>query len=144
MSRPGRARPMHAGLRLAAENRAFLVSGMIWLLVAAALLAWNGTLLSDGATRPAELHVFTAGFVLSVIYGLAAHMLPRFTGNSMRGGASSWLQLVLLQAGLVLFIAGFAVHDGRLALTGALLLASTTIIFVWRMWPVLWPHGKKG
>jgi hypothetical protein len=135
-----RAPPLHAGLALAAENRAFMAAGMLWLLVSAAVLAWNGTLLIGGAARPAALHVFTVGFVLSLIYGLAAHMLPRFTGNPVGRRAWSWVQFVLLESGLLLFVAGFSAAVHAAALAGAVLLWLSTVLFALRMWPVLWPR----
>ena len=38
------------------------------------------------ATRRVALHVFAPGLVAFCIYGLAEHMLPRFTGRPVRNG----------------------------------------------------------
>ena len=64
--------------------------------------------------------------------GLFAHLLPRFTGRPIRGGAWSVAQLACINAGLALFALGLP------GVGGALLWLSLALFSV-RLWPVLRP-----
>ena len=139
-----RASPRHAGMLLSTDNRAFIVAAMIHLMLAGSWLLAHGTLLADGALRPIGAHLFGAGFVLSLIYGLGAHMLPRFTGNPIRMGASPWVQWSALHAGLALFVLGIWLTEARVAFGGGALMWTSFIIFAARLWPVLWPRTGAG
>ena len=134
-----RASPRHAGMLLSTDNRAFIVAAMVYLMLSGAWLLRSGALLTEGALRPVGAHLFTAGFVLSLIYGLGAHMLPRFTGNPIRMGAWPWAQFVALHAGIIVFCAGFALPGGRATLAGGVLMWLSLVIYAWRVGPVLWP-----
>ena len=102
-------------------------------------LLGSGALLTEGALRPVGAHLFTAGFVLSLIYGLGAHMLPRFTGNPIRMGAWPWAQFLALHAGIIVFCAGIALPGVHATLAGGILMWLSLLIYAWRVGPVLWP-----
>ena len=137
-----RASPRHAGLMLSTDNRAFIVGGMIHLMLSGGWLLSCGTLLADGHLRPVGVHLLGVGFVLSLIYGLAAHMLPRFTGNPIRAGVLPWVQWCTLQAGLAGFVVGTWLPDARVAFAGGALTGLSFVIFASRLWPVLWPRSS--
>jgi len=134
-----RASPRHAGMLLSADNRAFIVAAMVYLMLSGAWFLGSGALLGDGALRPVGMHLFGAGFVLSLIYGLGAHMLPRFTGNPIRMGAWPRVQFLALHAGIIVFSAGFALSGGHATLAGGILMWLSLLIYAWRIRPVLWP-----
>lgn len=135
-----RASLRHAGMLLSADNRAFIAAAMIYLMLSGAWLLAQGSLVTGGALRPIGIHLFGAGFVLSLIYGLGSHMLPRFTGNPIRAGAWAWTQFFAIHAGIVVFSAGFALSSEHVALTGGILMWLSLSIYAWRVWPVLWPR----
>ncbi|MBI3918779.1 MAG: thioredoxin family protein [Betaproteobacteria bacterium] len=139
-----RASPRHAGMLLSTDNRAFIVAAMIHLILAGLWLLAVGALLAEGALRLVGVHVFGAGFMLSLIYGLGAHMLPRFTGNPIRMGALPWVQLSALHGGLAVFALGSWLPEASVGLAGGALVWSSFLIFAGRLWPVLWPRPDRG
>lgn len=129
----------HAGITLSVDNRWFASSAMLWLLAGALWLASQGTLTAEGPLRGVGLHLFTAGFVQSLIYGLGAHMLPRFTGRPIASGAVAWLQFGLHHGGLLMFLGGLSAGLPALAISGGLLGWVALAVFAARIMPLLWP-----
>ncbi|MDD5329381.1 MAG: hypothetical protein PHX38_05205 [Sulfuricella sp.] len=126
------------GMTFSRDNRWFIVAAQVYLMLAGLGLPINGSLLSDSASRPAFLHLFTLGFLLMMIYGLGGHMLPRFTGNPIREGAWPWLQMGLVHAGAASFVAGYFAGWHGLTVMGAILAWLSLATFAARVWPVLW------
>ncbi len=137
-----RASPRHAGMLLSTDNRAFIVSAMVYLMLAGGWLLAHGALLTGDALHPVGLHLFSAGFVVQLIYGVGAHMLPRFTGNPIVMGAWPWLQWACLNAGVALLAAGFIAFSTMAAVAGGALMWVSLAIFTVRVWPVLWPSAR--
>ncbi len=137
-----RSTPLHAGLLLSDDNRWFIGGAMLWLIASGAWMGIEGGLVTSDRLRPVGTHVFGAGFVLSLIYGLAAHMLPRFTGNPITSGAWAWAQFASLNAGVVLFIGGAAAGASWVLVSGGVLIWASLALHAWRVWPVLWPAGR--
>lgn len=133
----------HAGLTLSPDNRLFIVGAMVYLMLGGLGLAINGTLLTDGPARPVALHLITVGFMLMLIYGLAAHMLPRFTGNPILMGVWPWLQMVLVNVGLLAYSVGFLLGMYAVIIAGGGLIWLSLLVFTVRIWPVLWPASHK-
>ncbi len=133
----------HAGISLSTDNRYFAMASMIYLMLSGMGLIINGALLSDGPARPVALHLFTVGFVLSLIYALGAHMLPRFTGNPIRMGKWPWTQMGLLHFGLLGYVAGYLLELHAIIVTGGVFIWLSLFIFSLRIWPVLWPKGSN-
>ena len=123
--RPARA-ARHVGLLLGRDERLFVLSAVGWLAAAGLAMLHAGSLLAR-----APMHLF-GGFALCLIYALGAHMLPRFTGRPIRGGAWSVAQLACINAGLALFALG-------LPGVGGVLLWLSLALFSVRLWPVLRP-----
>lgn len=132
-------RMQQMGVTFSPDNRWFVLAAQAYLMLAGLGLLMNGSLLSDNAARPAFLHLFTLGFMLFMIYGLASHMLPRFTGNPIRAGAWPWLQMGLAHCGVIGYAAGYLAGRHTLIVVGAVLTWLSMTIFVFRVWPVLWP-----
>ena len=140
-----RASPRHAGMLLSADNRFFIVTAMAYLIVSGLWLLWRGALWADDAMRPIGIHLFGAGFVLLLIYGLGAHMLPRFTGNPIMAGAWPWVQYGCVNLGIILFIGGHWLAFRWAAVVGGVSMWLSLLIFALRIWRVLWRHdvGRK-
>ncbi|HXZ92966.1 MAG TPA: thioredoxin family protein [Burkholderiales bacterium] len=114
----------HVGMLLGRDERLFALSALGWLVVSGFAMLAEGSLL-----EPAPMHLY-GGFVLCLIYALGAHMLPRFTGRPIRGGAWSGAQLALANTGIALFALGAS-------LAGGALLWLSLALFTVRLWPVL-------
>lgn len=137
---PPRARssPLHAGMMLSRDNRWFIATAMLYLILSGAWILAQGALVSDNALRPVGVHLFTTGFVLNLIYGMAAHMLPRFTGNPIRMGAWPWVQYACINIGIVLFILGYWLGARIFAIAGGMLMWMSLLMFSLRVAPLLW------
>lgn len=128
----------HAGLSFSTDNRFFVLAAMGYLMLAGLGLAVNGVLLTDGPARPAALHLMTLGFLLFLIFGLGAHMLPRFTGNPIRMGAWPWVQMALAHAGVAGYTIGYLAGWHGAVIFGAACAWLALLVFAIRVWPVLW------
>lgn len=126
------------GFSFSRDNRGFILAAQVYLILAGLGLLIDGSLLSDGPSRPAFLHLFTQGFLMMMIYGLGAHMLPRFTGNPIRMGAWPWLQMAAAHGGVIAFAAGYLAGWHDLTVVGAALAWLGLALFAFRLWPVLW------
>lgn len=133
----------HAGLSLSLDNRLFMLGAMIYLMLGGLGLVINGALLSDGPARPVALHLVTVGFMLMLVYGLGAHMLPRFTGNPILRGAWPWIQMGLVHAGLLAYSAGFLAGVYLVVIAGGALIWLSLLVFTMRIWSVLWPKPRN-
>ena len=133
----------NAGMSLSLDNRLFIIAAVVYLMLGGMGLVVNGTLLSDGPARPVALHLVTVGFMLMFVYGLGAHMLPRFTANPIRMGAWPWLQMGLAHAGLIAYVTGFLAGWQALIVAGGAMIWLSIWLFAWRIWSVLWPRPDK-
>lgn len=131
----------HMGFTFSRDNRIFIISAQAYLMLAGIGLIINGTLLSDSSSRPAFLHLFTLGFLLFLIYGLGAHMIPRFAGNPLPEDWKVWVQMGLAHSGVVAYASGYFFNFPLVTLSGAILAWTALFIFTWRMWQVLWLHN---
>lgn len=122
------------GMTLTTPSRAALLSAALYLPL-------SGLPLLASTTNPAPLtfflHVFTLGFVAFSIFGLAEHMLPRFTGRPVRMGLHVWLQYLAAHTGVAALAGGFLLdgRGARIAGSAALLVAMLT--FAMRMAPIV-------
>lgn len=132
-------RMQQMGFTFSPDNRWFILAAQAYLMLAGLGLLMNGSFLSDNAARPAFLHLFTFGFMLFMIYGLASHMLPRFTGNPIRAGALPWLQMGLAHCGVIGYAVGYLAGQHILVVVGVVLMWLSLAVFAFRVWPVLWP-----
>jgi len=132
-------RAYHAGMMLSRDNRAFVVSAMVWLVLAAVWLVIQRDLLADARGLPSGLHMLLAGCVLPLIYGTSAHMLPRFTGNPIRAGGLAALQFAAAQIGAALLVGGFVFDAHPVRIAGGVFVWLGLVAHAVRILPVLWP-----
>jgi cytochrome c oxidase cbb3-type subunit 1 len=93
--------------------------------------------------RPAHLHMNLLGFVTMMIYGVAYHVMPRFTGHPLHSPRLAMTQWWLSNAGLAIMVCGFAITPHR-ASPGVLLLAAGGVLgaagaygFIFNIWRTL-------
>lgn len=123
--------------------RAFLKASLTWLGLGVTL----GLLMAVRPTmiiyRPAHVHMNLLGFVTMMIYGIAYHVLPRFTGNPLHSRALAVWHFWIANAGLALMVAGWIVRPwqdttGTVMLgTGGTLAALGAYLFIYNLWRTL-------
>ncbi|HKJ72214.1 MAG TPA: thioredoxin family protein [Gammaproteobacteria bacterium] len=105
-----------------------VVSGDLW----GRPMAWLSPQAAIGL-----FHIFTYGFVAFMIFGVAEHMLPRFTGHPIRTGWLQSAQLGLLQGGLWLFVVGRVLESTAVAGSGASLMWLGVVTAAVRLVPLV-------
>ena len=134
----GAAQSHYVGMTLEATSGWQLASAAVYLALAGAALAFGGGIDGDPAWRAAALHAYGLGFVLFFVFGLGEHLLPRFTGAPIRGGAIAWTQLALAHAGTWLLVGGLAAASRPWAFAGGLVAWIAFAVFAVRLVGVLW------
>lgn len=132
----------YVGLSMEATSRWWIAAAGIYLALAGAALFFGGGIVGDAPWRGAAIHLFGLGFAAFFVFGLGEHMLPRFIGAPIRGGAVAWAQQALAHAGVIFMLAGFAAQQRTLALAGGVLAWIGFALFAARLVPVL-RHGRS-
>lgn len=116
-----------------------LVYGLLGGLVALTLLIDPG--LIPGNVARMHGHIMLLGFILMFIYGVALHVLPRFSGKALYSERMANWQLYLANAGLPLMIAGWLSMLNWLVLVGGAISYSAIVLFGANMLFTVKPHG---
>lgn len=131
--------------------RAYLKTALAWLALGVLLglgMAFQPAWL---AYRPVHAHLNVAGFVMLTIYGVAYHVIPRFTGHPLHSRRLAIWQFWLANTGLVVLAAGMALTPltGRyvpwVTVAGGVLTAAAALAFAWNLWRTIdGPAGAPG
>lgn len=127
----------YVGLTLETTSGWAIFASAVYLAAAGASLVLGDGIAGEAPWRAPALHAYGLGFVSFFIFGLGEHLLPRFTGAPIRGGAPAWLQQGLGHAGTLLLAAGLALAVKEWALAGGALAWLAFALFAWRLAPVL-------
>lgn len=120
--------------------RRFIRSSLVWLGVGVLIgvaMALNPAMV---AYRTAHMHANLLGFVSMMIFGVAYHVIPRFTGRPLHSPRAAALHLWVANAGLAGMVAGFVlrVHQPDLGMpilgVGAVLSATGAMLFIQNIW----------
>jgi cbb3-type cytochrome oxidase subunit 1 len=119
-----------------------------WFLKAS--LAWLALGVSAGVAmavhpvwtvyKAAHVHMVVVGFVAMMIFGVAYHVIPRFTGHPLRNRRLAGAQWWMSNVGLALMVCGLIVRathatPGTVILsTGGAISAIGAYVFAWLMW----------
>jgi thiol-disulfide isomerase/thioredoxin len=122
----------YVGLSLGASSGWAICAAAVYLFLAGAAF-----LFEDVVTRTAALHVFGLGFAAFSVFGFGEHLLPRFTGAPIRGGAVAWLQQAAAHGGTILLAAGLYAGVPLLAIAGGALAWCAFALFAVRLAPLL-------
>ena len=121
-------------------TQAFLKASLTWLGLGVTLGVAMAVHPPWLVYRPAHLHMLVLGFVTMMIFGVAYHVIPRFTGHQLYGPRAAGGQWWLSNMGLTLMVFGFVLraqaHDAgtpMLALGGTL-SAVGAYVFIWLIW----------
>ena len=100
--------------------KAFLKASLLWLAAGTTVGVAMATAPRLLAWRPVHLHALLLGFVAMMIFGVAYHVIPRFTGMPLRHPRAAGAHWWIANGGLLLLVTGFALR--ALAMDGAALL----------------------
>lgn len=124
--------------------RRFIRASLAWLgigvLIGISMSFWPGEAL---AYRPAHVHANLLGFVSMMIFGVAYHVIPRFSGNPLRSRPAAHAHFWIAQVGLALLVGGWIVAvtwyvPGTVMLrAGAVLSAVGAFLFIGNIWRTL-------
>jgi hypothetical protein len=106
-----------------------LLSGFFWLAVSGGMaLLWGGDL--GGLRYDAWLHALLLGFVFGMIFGHAPIIAPMLVRRNLAWGRQFHAPLLLLQASLVLRLAGDLLPASALRAYGAAGNAAAIVLFL--------------
>ena len=122
--------------------KAFLKASLGWLAAGVSLGLAMAIHPAWAVYRTAHLHMNLLGFVGMMIFGVAYHVIPRFTGHPLHSHRLAGVQWWLANVGLALFVAGFVMlphtmfgTTARLVVAGGgALSAAAAYIFVYNIW----------
>lgn len=120
--------------------KAFLKASITWLGLGVTLGVAMAIHPQFIIYRPAHVHMNLLGFVTMMIYGVAYHVIPRFTGHQLHSRRVAAVQWWLANGGLMLMVAGFflAPHASSATTlvlgTGGILAAVAAYCFVFNIW----------
>jgi cytochrome c oxidase cbb3-type subunit 1 len=125
--------------------RRFIRSSLLWLGVGVTLGVAMAIFPAALAFRPAHLHANLLGFVSMMIFGVAYHVIPRFSGRPLRSTRAAATHLWLANLGLAGMVSGFILRiyhwgPGTVLLgSGGVLSAAGAFLFIYNLWRTLEP-----
>ena len=128
--------------------RHFIKASLLWLAAGVTLGVAMAAVPLWVVYRPAHVHMNLLGFVTMMIYGVAYHVIPRFTGNPLHSPRLARIHVCVANGGLALMVMAFGVrpHAGDAATpllaAGGLLAATGAYLFVYVLWRTI--DGASG
>jgi cbb3-type cytochrome oxidase subunit 1 len=129
--------------------RRFIRSSLVWLGVGVTLGVVMAVHPAAAAFRPAHLHANLLGFVSMMIFGVAYHVMPRFTGRPLHSVRAATLHLWVANLGLAGMVSGFILRIYRwgpgaaLLAAGGVLAAAGAFLFIHNIWRTLEPPRAR-
>ena len=122
--------------------KAFLKASLAWFAAGVSLGVGMAVHPAWAIYRTAHLHMNLLGFVTMMIFGVAYHVIPRFTGHALYSRRIAVVQWWLANAGLLMFVAGLVLMPhtmfGTLArvivAAGGIVSAAAAYAFVYNIW----------
>lgn len=125
--------------------RNFIRSSLLWLGGGVLLGVWMAVSPQAIIYRPAHVHANLLGFVSMMIFGVAYHVIPRFTGSPLRSRRVAMVHLWVANIGLAGLVGGWLLRPsmggaGAAALmTGGIVSAAGAFLFIGNLWQTLGP-----
>jgi cbb3-type cytochrome oxidase subunit 1 len=126
--------------------RRFIRASLVWLgvgvLIGISMAFFPAQAL---AYRPAHVHANLLGFVSMMIFGVAYHVIPRFTGRALHDRRLGPVHLVAANLGLALLVSGWIVRVWAFGAGEALVRAGGAVssvgvgLFIYNIWRTLGP-----
>jgi cbb3-type cytochrome oxidase subunit 1 len=120
--------------------RAFLKSSLAWLALGVTLGLAMAVHPLWTVYLPAHMHMVMLGFVTMMIFGVAYHVIPRFTGYSLHNRRAAGSHWWISNVGLALMVCGFVERVARpgagtvMLAVGGTLSALGAYIFAYLIW----------
>ena len=120
--------------------RAFIKASLAWLALGVTLGVAMAAHPLWIVYRPAHMHMTLLGFVTMMIYGVAYHVVPRFTGFALHAPRLAAVHWWLSNLGLALMVTGFMLRPHGVAAavpvlaTGGTLSALGAYTFAYVLW----------
>lgn len=123
--------------------RRFVRSSLVWLgvgvMIGISMAIWPAAVVY----RPAHAHANLLGFVSMMIFGVAYHVIPRFSGAPLHNRRLAAWHVWLANGGLALLVGGwilrasvFDVGTGAVR-AGAVVSAAGIGLFIYNLWRTL-------
>jgi cbb3-type cytochrome oxidase subunit 1 len=120
--------------------RRFIRASVAWLVLGVLIgigMVWAPSHIA--VYRAAHAHANLLGFVSMMIFGVAYHVVPRFSGRPLHAPALAAAHFWVANAGLAALVAGFLLRIGWpaaewLLRSGAILAAAGAIAFAYNIW----------
>jgi heme/copper-type cytochrome/quinol oxidase subunit 1 len=125
--------------------RNFIRSSLLWLGGGVLLGVWLAVAPQAMVYRPAHVHANLLGFVSMMIFGVAYHVIPRFTGAPLRSRRLALVHLWVANIGLASLVGGWLLRPtlwdaGTAALVvGSFTSATGAFLFIFNLWQTLAP-----
>lgn len=126
----------------------FIRASLVWLgigvLIGVSMAFWPGEAL---VYRPAHVHANLLGFVSMMIFGVAYHVLPRFSGNPLHSRGLARVHFWVANTGLSLLVGGWLLratwygHGSIIVMVGGATSAVAAFMFIYNLWRTLGPPG---
>ena len=120
--------------------RAFLKASLAWLALGVTLGVGMAAHPQWTVYLPAHMHMVLLGFVTMMIFGVAYHVVPRFTGHPLHNRRAAEVHWWLSNVGLTLMVCGFVARVTRpgagtvILSVGGTMSALGAYIFVYLLW----------
>lgn len=126
----------------------FIKSSLIYFAIAV-LVGLDITFMPGhlGSMMPVHAHLMLLGWITMMIYGVAYHILPRFSASPLYSDKMANVQFYLAHIGLIGMAASFAMRSyvdagGMLLIVFSIIEAISIILFVFNMLMTL-PKAPK-
>ena len=123
--------------------KGFIKASLTWLALAVSLGVAMAVHPAWLVYRTAHLHMALLGFVAMMIFGVAYHVIPRFTGNPLHSRMLAGVHWWLANIGLAVLVIGFLGRPqwGARAIpvmtAGGALAAVGAYLFAYNLWRTL-------
>ena len=124
--------------------RAFIKSSVAWLAVGVTLGVGMAINQPWVVYRTAHIHINLLGFVGMMIFGVGLHVLPRFVGRALFSERTADVQFVLVNAGLLVMVAGWLAGHALVASAGGAVLWTGFLLFAVNVVMTVRPWGRRG
>ncbi len=128
------------------RNRWFIAAALVYGLLGGLLaLGWLAAPAALPALAPrAHAHLMLVGFVGMMIFGVALHMLPRFTGRPLFSERVADAQFWLANAGLLAMVLGWLFALRAVSSVGGAALWVALALFALNVAATVRPWARRG
>jgi cbb3-type cytochrome oxidase subunit 1 len=128
--------------------RYFIKSALVYLGLGVGMGLWLGAAPAAIIYRPAHAHLNLLGFTSMLIFGVAYHVIPRFTGHPLHSRRMAEVHWWASNTGLVTLTLGFIFLPWRPEARAAVILGGTlaalgAYLFIYNLWRTLDGSGPK-